>query len=515
MPENDRVTPGAATADKGALIVGRYRIGDQIGRGGMGGVYAGDDEVLKREVAIKILKPELANDPEILERFRREALIAARLSHNGIAQVLDFVEEDGRSYLIMELLKGRDLALFLSEDGPLDPASAADIARRVAEALHHAHEFGAVHRDVNPGNIYLTDSGNVKVTDFGIATATEQAPLTKTGDIMGTAFYLSPEQVRGMPATAASDVYALGCVLYEMVTGRPPFSAETSVATALARLDKEPPRASDLVPETPPSLENVIQRALAQEPADRFPSAAAMADALADISGPPTARMTRPIGSRTEVLRPGEVVERSVEKLKEKVEPAKRPWAAVAAVAFALFLIVLLARACGSEPTQTTNTASVANVVSLPFEEAKSKLEKEGLVVQKGSEALSDEQAGHVFAQDPPAGASLDKGAAVTLSVSLGEGVSVPSLTNLRLEQAAEKLRDAGLTGVVTSRVAGSETGVVAAQDPPAGAMAARGTRVSLTMTQQASNQDADGQDGQDGEAGDRGERGKGRDGKR
>lgn len=512
MQSQDRLNTSVGAPSRGSLVLGRYRIGDVIGQGGMGTVFEAEDGALGRQVAVKALKPEVASDPEILERFRREATIAARLSHPGIAQVLDFAEEDGRSYLVMELLKGRDLARVLAEEGRLEPSRAAEIARRVAEALEHAHREGAVHRDIKPANIFLTDSGSVKVTDFGIATAAEQAPLTKTGDILGTAFYLSPEQVRGVAATPASDIYALGCVLFEMVTGRPPFSAETSVATALARLDKPPPSAAALTPDLPPRLEKVIQTALAEDTAARFQSAAAMSEALAD-EAPATQRVTQPVQARTEVLTPAAAVQRAGEQLKEIVAEQKRPWAAVAVIAIGLLFLVLMLRACGGDRAKQTASLKLPNVVSLPFDEAKASLEKAGMSVRRGAEALSDQPAGRVFRQDPRAGATVTKGTAVTLGVSSGQGVKVPALVDLSVREAGEKLKEAGLTGIVTARVPGSRTGIITAQDPPAGAMIASDTKVRLTITVAASSglDGTDGQDGAPGEPGKKGEGGKGR----
>lgn len=510
------MTPNSATSLTGSYILGRYRIGDQVGHGGMGWVYEANDEVLHRDVAIKVLKQELAEDPEILERFRREASIAASLSHRGIAQVLDFAEENGNLYLVMELLRGRDLSRVLSEEGPMDPSRAADVARQVAEALQLAHERGAVHRDIKPGNIFLTDSGEVKVTDFGIATAAEQSSLTRTGDILGTAFYLSPEQVRGMPATPLSDLYALGCVLFEMVTGRPPFSAETSVATAMARLEGAAPRAGEYVPGLPPAFEDVMETALAQEPRDRFPSAGSMAEALAQAFSPTTIRMTASTGPRTEVLRPDTPVKKSVQLTDGPVEPGKRPWAAVAAVAIGVVLLVLLARECGADRSGPASVR-LPSVVGVSFEDAKARLEKDGLSVRRAPDELSDQPAGVVFRQSPNSGATLDQDSPVTLFVSSGKGIAIPSLVNLSLSAAARELQTVGLTGTVVARVPGPESGTITAQDPPAGTMVAPETRIKLTITGQTEQDDAgrdgaDGADGQDGEDGEKGGRGKARD---
>jgi serine/threonine protein kinase len=289
------MTPSTAPAR-----VGRYRLGETIGAGGMGEVLLGHDEVLDRPVAIKLLRKELASDPASLERFRREARIAASLSHPGIASVFDFVEEgDGCPLMVMELLVGRDLHTILSREGPLDPKLAAAVAAQAAEALEHAHQAGAVHRDVKPGNIFITSSGAVKVTDFGIASAasgTARPAGTPSGKLLGTLHYLSPEQVRGEEATPASDLYSLGCVLFEMLTGRPPFEGEDDLAAATARLGATPPDPRKLNPRVPKALAEVVRQALAEDPRDRFSSAGAMARALRRESGTSGELLTIPAG---------------------------------------------------------------------------------------------------------------------------------------------------------------------------------------------------------------------------
>jgi eukaryotic-like serine/threonine-protein kinase len=258
---------------------GRYRLRAFLAAGGMGAVWAAEDAVLGRQVAVKLLGEWLAGDPVAAERLRREARAAARLVHPNVARVLDLGEEEGRPYLVMELLEGESLAARIARSGPLAPAEAARIAAAVADALHAAHRAGVVHRDVKPGNVFLTAGGDVKVLDFGIAAAAWEGSLTG-GELIGTAAYLAPERALGRPATPAADVYALGVVLYEMLSGRPPFSGEDGLALASAQIHARPVPLRQAAPWVPAPLAAACERALAKDPAERSASAAAFAELL-------------------------------------------------------------------------------------------------------------------------------------------------------------------------------------------------------------------------------------------
>jgi eukaryotic-like serine/threonine-protein kinase len=269
---------------------GRYRVGTLLAAGGMGTVWAAEDLVLGRPVAVKLLGESLAGAGWAAERLRREARSAARLVHPNIARVLDLGEQDGRPYLVMELLEGESLAARLARTGPLAPADAVGVAAAVADALEAAHRAGVVHRDVKPGNVFLTAGGEVKVLDFGIASAAGEAALT-TGDLFGTAAYLAPERALGHQATPAADVYALGVLLYELLSGRLPFQDESDVALAMAHVNAKPPPLSQAAPWVPPALAAAADRALAKDPADRPLSAATFARLLRSAPTPP--RLTR------------------------------------------------------------------------------------------------------------------------------------------------------------------------------------------------------------------------------
>ena len=258
------------------ILGGRYRLQRELARGGMATVWEAEDKVLTRRVAIKVLHPHLAGDNAFRTRFRREAISAAKLAHPHIVTTYDTGRDGDFAYIVMELVEGTTVARLLKSQGPLPVAQAVEVAVQVADALSCAHSHGVVHRDVKPANILLREDGHVKVADFGIAKAGTGHDLTRTGVVMGTAKYLSPEQVSGNPADAGSDIYALGIVLYEMLVGAPPFVGDTELSTAVARLTAAPGSLRDHRPDIPRGLEAVVLRSLARDPAARFQSAEEM-----------------------------------------------------------------------------------------------------------------------------------------------------------------------------------------------------------------------------------------------
>lgn len=280
----------AGSAAGGRQLHSRYRLIDPLARGGMAEVWEGVDEVLARPVALKLLHPHLAANESFRERFRREAVSAARLAHPNIVATFDTGEDDGTAFIVMELVKGQTLRQLLEEKGALPPAAVVAVGTQIAEALHHAHGAGLVHRDVKPANVLVCDPEpgstdavpRVKVADFGIARAAtgDGADLTQPGALLGTAKYLAPEQIEGKPPEARSDVYSLGVVLYELLTGRPPFVADTEVATAMAHLHQDPLRPRQVRAGIPRSLDAVVTKAMAKDPQSRYQSASELGNAL-------------------------------------------------------------------------------------------------------------------------------------------------------------------------------------------------------------------------------------------
>ncbi len=409
---------------------GRYRLDTRIATGGMGEVWRATDLVLDREVAVKVLKHEYADDPSFVARFEAEARHAAALHHQNVASVFDFGEladADGsgrpRPFLVMELVPGQPLSALLGGE-PMPPANAADLVAQAADAIGAAHAIGVVHRDVKPANLLVTPDGQVKITDFGIARAADAVPLTQTGQIVGTPHYISPEQAEGRPATAASDIYALGVVLYECLAGRRPFAADTPVTTALAHLREPVPPLPDTVPD---HLQAVVATALAKDPADRFASAADLADALRGdpVSGPV------PAGPATQLL----TVPATPTDADDRRRGAALPgWPYLAAAASVLLVVAVIALTTGDEPTTVAvgDRAVQAGaeppqddrlrvrrgaLVGLEFKEAKERLEDRGFKVEEEKRpATSPDQRKDTVAAVRPTGL-VPPGTSITLVV--------------------------------------------------------------------------------------------------
>lgn len=310
----------------------------------MATVWAGRDELLGRRVAVKCLDPVLARDDALRERFRHEAVAAAGLSHPFVVTTFDAGEDDGTAYIVMELVDGESLRQLLDRRGVLDPGPAAAIGAAVADALEYAHRQGVVHRDVKPANVLLATNGTVKVTDFGIAKAMGADDLTRTGTLVGTARYLSPEQVQGQPAGPRSDVYALGLVLFELLAGRPAFSGDTEMATAVARLAGPAPDLASVRPGLPPALVALVAAALEPDPAHRVPSAAALAQGLRSVaagSGPP------PTGPRPPSGRPAAPATPAARPAPRPARPT-RPGGVGRLVGWLAFLVLLAALGVGA-----------------------------------------------------------------------------------------------------------------------------------------------------------------------
>ena len=430
-----------ARIETDVLLGQRYRLVDRIASGGMGTVWEAEDTVLHRPVAIKVLAEAFSEDEEFVERFRREARAAAGLTHPDVARVYDYGEDQGTQFIVMELVAGETLADRLAR-GPLDAEEAVRVAQRVAEALQAAHTAGVIHRDVKPGNIMLTPSGGVKVMDFGIAAAAWDSPITRTGATLGTAFYLSPEQAAGKKATAASDVYSLSVVLYEMLTGRPPFTGKIPIAVAAAHLNAPVPEVRDASPSVPDHVAVACERALSKDPGQRPSSAGAFA-AMLRSGGTDTAQLVSALAPVTPPATPPvEPIDREQADTAPVVPWSSRWSWAVPAMLVAIGLVAILIGAIvgggtdaesdlfGPSPSPPrARTSPVVRKVQVPvvegmtIDDATRAIEEARLKV-RGPTYVLGHTPGLVFDTDPEAGASLRLGSPVTLKVGKARTVN-------------------------------------------------------------------------------------------
>ena len=481
------------------LFDGRYRIVRKLGTGGMANVYLAEDEVLGRRVAIKILNDRHAGDDQFIERFRREAKNAASLSHPNIVSIYDRGEAEGTYYIAMEYLDGRSLKELIVARGPAPIHVAVDYARQILAAVRFAHRHGIVHRDIKPHNVLVDGEGRLKVTDFGIARA-GVSQMTEVGSIIGTAQYLSPEQAKGAPVDQTSDLYSVGVVLYELLTGVVPFTGDTPVEIAMKHLSMVPEPPSAKRAEIPRDLDMVIMRALAKDPSERYHSAEEMDADLRRVArgvaiSPATEEAATAIISRPPPTAVTEITPRARDSVPyappaayyDYDEPRRRalwPW-------FVAFLFVVAAIVGGyflydqiQNQLSGSKTVSVEKYTGLREILAVRKIRDIGLKANPVRQPNRDVPETYVFAQTPKPGERTQKGNFVTIYVSAGPPqTTVPSVVGEQLDKALSDLQEANLKGKTVRVDSDKPEGEVISQTPRAGASVDEESRVTLRVS--------------------------------
>ncbi|EFQ84593.1 kinase domain protein [Aeromicrobium marinum DSM 15272] len=484
--------------DSTTLLGGRYELEGLLGRGGMADVRIGRDLRLGRTVAVKQLKSELAADPTFQERFRREAQSSAALNHPSIVAVYDTGEAPDAAgtsipYIVMELVEGQTLREVLRDGRKILPERALSITADVLSALDYSHRAGIIHRDIKPANVMLTPEGKVKVMDFGIARAIADASsaMTQTAAVIGTAQYLSPEQARGETVDARSDIYSAGCLLYELLAGRPPFVGESPVSVAYQHVREEARPPSQYNPDVTASIDHIVAKSLAKRTEDRYQSAGDMRRDIERVIGgqhvdAPTTAVAA-VGATAVAPAVAPVAGGARRAVPEPGETDRRKWWALGAVVLLALLGIGIAvwQLTGNDEPPVAQV-EVPSVSELDVAAATRALEAEGFAVAPETEtqASADVPVDLVIGTDPPAGDTVDEGSEITLIVSEGpEPVVLPDLEDLTYDQAAAQLDSRGLLPVRVERDSEKERDTVINTNPPAGTRVPPGTEVEVLVS--------------------------------
>lgn len=435
----------------GKRLNGRYKVLEMVGGGGMANVYLAHDMILDRDVAVKVLRLDFANDEEFIRRFHREAQSATSLAHPNIVSIYDVGEEESIYYIVMEYVDGQTLKQYIQQHSPIRVEEALDILKQLTSAITHAHQNHLIHRDIKPHNILIDGNGNVKITDFGIAMALSATSITQTNSVLGSVHYLSPEQARGGMANKKSDIYSLGIVMFELLTGRLPFSGESAVSIALKHLQSETPSLRRWNPTIPQSVENIVLKATAKDPFHRYASVEEMEDDLRtalDESRLDEEKFTipedddatkaipiitdhRPLKNLDETLVHGS--EKEVEndpqkgtkdkvKDKDKGKKKRKKWPVILVSVFALLAILSILTVTVLPNLFSPKDVEVPDVSGRELDEAIEELEAAGFVIGEQNEMIDEEvPEGHVIRTNPKAGRTVKEGTEVDLFISLGK----------------------------------------------------------------------------------------------
>ena len=474
------------------LLLGRYEIIEKIGEGGMAVVYKAKDRLLNRYVAIKILRPEFVKDEQFVENFRKESQAAAGLSHPNIVNVYDVGKEGNIHFIVMELIDGKPLSQVIDEKGRLDYKEAISIARQVASALSLAHKNQIIHRDVKPHNILITSTGTAKLADFGIARAVSKASIAEGSEkIMGSVHYFSPEQARGAYVDERSDIYSLGIVLYEMLTGKVPFDGDNPISIALMHINDPMPSVSSQVPGIPPQLEKVIEKATDKYQSNRYKTADEMIEDLDNIDF-----ITKVMGSsifESQLEKKDEDISDAIKEAEDvkKREDEKKPVNKTKLFIIIASVIIVIAGIIGAGAmlgwfSGDNDEVEVPDFKGMTLEEAQIEAEKYGLKVEEGDQVYSpDQEEGKITSQTPGKGAKVSKGKVITVNISLGkkDGV-VPNIVDMDYKEAKAYLKDFGFElGMVVKVKSTKPENTVITQSVEAGSTADKGTVIYVEVS--------------------------------
>ncbi len=457
----------------GKLLDNRYQLEEFIGQGGMALVYKALDQRTHHYVAVKILKPEYNHDEEFLQRFSREALAASKVSHHNIVNLLDVGTEGDYRYIVLEYIEGRTLKDIIEEKGALTPDTAVQIAIRILSALQHMHHNGIIHRDIKPQNILIHSEGHVKVSDFGIARMADSATVGKEDVVMGSVHYFSPEQAQGHEVSAASDIYSVGVVLYEMLTGSVPFDGDTPVAIAMQHVNIQPRPIHILNPDVSPAIERVVLKALENDPKNRYQQAQDMARDLRDALDSPEKSSEKP--------------EFKIEKKSSSfILPHVNGIRLGVEILCCLAVLMVIAVVAVNLYQSISNTVNVPYLVGYSENTALHMIQNAGLSAQVTRVSDPDTPVGDVIRQQPEYETSLKKGDTVQITVSTGpKEQEIPSLYGMNVEEAKEKLEMIGFSLLVVSQRVVSEKpwDTVLEQTPAAGEKLSAGGIVQVVLS--------------------------------
>ncbi|HHW94639.1 MAG TPA: Stk1 family PASTA domain-containing Ser/Thr kinase [Mogibacterium sp.] len=475
------------------LLSGRYELLEKIGDGGMAVVYKGKDKLLNRFIAVKILRPEFTKDATFVENFKRESQAAAGLTHPNIVGVYDVGREGNINYIVMELIEGCNLSEIIAEEAPMDYRRVIDISKQVASALRVAHKNKIIHRDVKPHNIMITNDGVVKLADFGIARAVNDATLSTGSKIIGSVHYFSPEQARGNYVDERSDIYSLGIVMYEMLTGKVPFDGENPVTVALKHINEEISPPSELVEGIPPALERAVMKATSKYQTNRYTSADELIEELDNIDF-----VTKVVGNSI-FTQASEIVERRYGRKKavseeepeeekpKKSDKKKKDNKKKIVIALAVILLLVAGGLIFAwQKGVFSPTKPAPDFLDKTIEEAEKLAEEEGFKIKQGKDVYSNEYPeGRICIQDPEPGTETAKGGTITVNVSKGskEGM-VPNVVGMQEGDVEDFLKEYGYElGNVKTATSPEKAGKVLEQNPVAGTKLDKESKIDIVVS--------------------------------